>query len=55
MAHVQLIQKNGKSYIEIAEGGLSGSKKPEKVLARARITKEDVKWLVPQLLDFFKN
>ncbi len=26
-----------------------------KVVACARITKQDVKWIVPQLLDFFRN
>jgi hypothetical protein len=47
---MRLVESGGTLVIEIID-----LKYKNKVVACARITKEDVKWLVPRLLDFFRN
>jgi hypothetical protein len=47
---MRLVESDGKLVIEIID-----LKYKNKVVGSARITKEDVKWLVPRLLDFFRK
>lgn len=46
--HIALEFKNGKLSLQIVTGGLSGStsKRPEKVLASAPLTNEDVESII---------
>jgi len=47
---IRLVKSGNEVVIEIID-----LKYKNKVVACARVTKQDVKWLVPQLLDFFRN
>lgn len=47
---IRLVKSDNKIVLEIMD-----LKYKNKVVACANITKDDVKWLVPQLLDFFRN